>query len=96
MKPDFCFSFESLALQDYNKKAPDDEPAMVPCLDIEALHTAKLDKTSYNKIPSYGKPRYLDFYSFADFLEWMDWQSSDIEETLWFLANIAIVPYIYH
>ena len=30
-KPDPCFSFESLALQDHNNKAPDDEPAMVPC-----------------------------------------------------------------
>ena len=30
-KPDPCFSFESLALQDYNNKALDDEPAMVPC-----------------------------------------------------------------
>ena len=30
-KPDPCFSFESLALQDYNNKAPDDEPATVPC-----------------------------------------------------------------
>ena len=24
------------SLQDYNNKASDDEPAMVPCLDIEA------------------------------------------------------------
>ena len=29
------FSFKSLALQDYNNKAPDDELATVPCLDIE-------------------------------------------------------------
>ena len=29
-KPDLCFSFKSLALQDYNNKAPDDEPATVP------------------------------------------------------------------
>ena len=35
-KPDPCFSFESLALQVYNKKVPDDEPATVPCLDTEA------------------------------------------------------------
>ena len=35
-KSDPCFSFESLALQDYNNKASDDEPATVPCLDIEA------------------------------------------------------------
>ena len=34
--PDPCFRFKSLALQDYSNKAPDDEPAMVPCLDIEA------------------------------------------------------------
>ena len=30
------FSFESLALQDCNHKASDDEPAMGPCYDIEA------------------------------------------------------------
>ena len=34
MKLDPCFSFESLALQDYNHKASDDEPATVQ--DIEA------------------------------------------------------------
>ena len=30
-KPDPCFLFESLALQDYNHKASDDVPATVPC-----------------------------------------------------------------
>ena len=30
VKPDPCFLFESLALQDYNHKASDDEPATVP------------------------------------------------------------------
>ena len=30
-KPDLCFLFESLALQDYNNKSSDDEPATVPC-----------------------------------------------------------------
>ena len=30
-KPDPCFSFESLALQDYNSKASDDKPATIPC-----------------------------------------------------------------
>ena len=29
VKPDPCSSLESLALQDYNNKAPDDEPATV-------------------------------------------------------------------
>ena len=33
-KPHSCFSCDSLALQDYNNKAPDDEPAPVPRLDI--------------------------------------------------------------
>ena len=31
-KPDPCFLFEGLALQDYNNKASDDEPATVPWL----------------------------------------------------------------
>ena len=31
VKPDPYFLFESLALQDYNNRASDDEPAMVPC-----------------------------------------------------------------
>ena len=35
-KPDCCSPYESLALQDHNNKAPDDELATVPCLDIEA------------------------------------------------------------
>ena len=35
-KPDPCFLFKSLALQDYSHKASDDEPRMVPFLDIEA------------------------------------------------------------
>ena len=35
-KPDPCLSFESLAVQDCNNKASDDEPATVPYLDIEA------------------------------------------------------------
>ena len=30
-KPDPCFSFESLALQDYNNRASEDEPATAPC-----------------------------------------------------------------
>jgi len=34
--PNSCFSYENLALQDYSNKAPDDELATVPCLDIEA------------------------------------------------------------
>ena len=31
-KPDPCFSFESPALQDYNNKASDDEPATGTCM----------------------------------------------------------------
>ena len=36
VNPGPCFLFQSLALQDYNNKASDDEPATIPCLDIEA------------------------------------------------------------
>ena len=35
-KPDPYFSFESLALQDYNNKASDDEPATETCWAIKA------------------------------------------------------------
>ena len=35
-KLDSCFSCESLALQNYNDNAPDDELAIVSCLDTEA------------------------------------------------------------
>ena len=35
-KPDLFFSYEGLTVEDYNIKAPDDELATVPCLDIEA------------------------------------------------------------
>ena len=36
VKPVPCFSFESLAVQDYNNIASDDKLATVSCLDIEA------------------------------------------------------------
>ena len=36
MKPDSPFSCDSLALQDYINKAPDDKPVPVPRLDMEA------------------------------------------------------------
>ena len=36
-KPDPCFSFESLALQDYNNKASDDEPATVTMLGYRSM-----------------------------------------------------------
>ena len=36
VKPDPCFSFASLALQDSNNRASDDEPATVPWQGMEA------------------------------------------------------------
>ena len=46
MKPDPCFSFESLALQDYNHKASDNEPTMVGNGSMTVGNTVVANKAS--------------------------------------------------
>ena len=44
-----AFSYESLALQDYNNKALDDGLATVPCLDLEARRWARNAELNIHK-----------------------------------------------
>ena len=71
-KPDLFFLCESLALQDYNNKAPDDELATVPCLDIKAWWLAmpylfiKLVRWDNNPRDTLGSSTYTEQHQLHD------------------------------